>query len=89
MRVEVTGIRAGEKLHEVLAHRAEDLVGTGVEGVLCFTGRAPGREEVAGMVRDLECVRGVDDVSAVLEAIRRHAPTVGGSGGPDRRSEAA
>ena len=79
-RIVFTGARPGEKLHERLAHEAEELRATAVDGVMAWTGGLPGRDEVERMVGEMESVCAGREAGAAMETIRRWVPTVGGGG---------
>ncbi len=77
LRVVFTGPRPGEKLHEELSYRAEELQRTRVDGVLAWGGRsdeAPDRREVMRMVAELSAVRTSHDAERVVRLIKAHVP---------------
>lgn len=72
----LTGARPGEKLHEELAHEAEELMPTAIEGVNAWAGPALAPEQSARLMRDLAAIRRSLDALAVMETIRRWTPTM-------------
>ena len=80
----VTGIRPGEKIHEELAHAAEQLQPTVVNGVNAWSGAAHEPSETIEMMGDLAGVRHSLDEEAVLAVVRRWTPTLRA---PDSRSD--
>lgn len=74
MRVVCTGARPGEKLHEELAHRSEELRATPAPGVLAWMGPPIGQQEVTRMIADLSAVRSSADDRAVLDTVARWTP---------------
>ncbi|MDX2115072.1 MAG: polysaccharide biosynthesis protein [Planctomycetota bacterium] len=80
VRIAVTGIRPGEKLHEELAYAAEELQPTTVDGVRSWFGPQPAAADVARMVADMSSIRGVEAPDVVLAMLRRHVPELGKGG---------
>ncbi len=68
----VVGARPGEKIHEELAYRAEQLTPTRFAGINAWIGTEG--HDTAAMIADLEAVRDCTDPARVVEAIRRHVP---------------
>jgi FlaA1/EpsC-like NDP-sugar epimerase len=74
VRIELTGARPGEKLHEELAYAAEAVVPTPYPGINAWRGTLPGEFSAADMVSEMEAARHEADRARVVEAIRRHVP---------------
>ena len=87
MEIRVTGIRPGEKLHEELAYAAEQLAPTEHPGVNLWVGDADAVPNQAMLVAELSAVRSTHDRRTVLEAIRRHIPTLVAPADTTARSE--
>lgn len=71
-----TGARPGEKLHEELAHEAEELIPTAVDGVNAWSGPGLRSDEAARLMSDLEAIRRSLDAAAVISTIRKWTPTL-------------
>lgn len=71
VRVLFTGPRPGEKLHEQLAHAAEELVPTNVPGVLAWNGRQPAEHAIQSVLSSLSGVRQCDSQDVVIAALQR------------------
>lgn len=76
VRIEFTGKRPGEKLHEELAYDIEQLAPTSVPGVRAWSGERPDPSEIAGMLSAMSRVRTRTDVAGVIEAIARFVPQI-------------
>jgi FlaA1/EpsC-like NDP-sugar epimerase len=72
IRMVVTGIRPGEKLHEELSYSAEELQPTPVPGVMMWAGSRPAPDRITRMMAEMSGVRQADTPSLVIEAIQRH-----------------
>jgi UDP-N-acetylglucosamine 4,6-dehydratase len=68
----VVGSRPGEKIHEELAYRAEQLTPTRFPGINAWIGSEG--SDTAAMIADLQAVSDCTDPAQVVEAIRRHVP---------------
>ena len=71
-----TGARPGEKLHEELAHEAEELIPTSLAGVHAWAGSAASLSETGEMMTDLAKIRRSLDASEVLATVRKWTPTL-------------
>lgn len=69
VRIEYTGARPGEKIHEELAHAAERLRPTPVGGVLAWAGARADRLEISKMMAELAVVRRTPDPGAAAATI--------------------
>jgi len=76
VRIELTGKRPGEKLHEELAYDIEDLAPTAVSGVRAWAGARPDPEEIAGMLSAMSRIRTRTDVGSVIDAIAAYVPQI-------------
>lgn len=76
IRVEFTGKRPGEKLHEELVYAAEQLSETSIPGVRAWAGPRPSSEEVACMLSDMTRIRKRTDVGGVIDAIAAYVPQI-------------
>ena len=74
--IAISGIRPGEKLHEQLAHEAEQLQPTAIAGVNAWAGPALSKVESEALMTDLSRIRKSLDAEAVLAAIRKWTPTL-------------
>jgi O-antigen biosynthesis protein WbqV len=75
LRLAITGVRPGEKLHEELAYDRERLAPTAHPGIRAWVGDAGDRANLPALVADLALVRGGETPrELVLDAIRRHVP---------------
>lgn len=72
VEIRCTGIRPGEKIHEELAHGADELTPTPAAGVQKWTGDQDRHTDIAAMIADLATVRRSNDRASVVEAIWRH-----------------
>ncbi|TVQ31039.1 MAG: polysaccharide biosynthesis protein [Phycisphaeraceae bacterium] len=79
-----TGARPGEKLHEELAHQADELRPTPAPGIMAWRGPEPEPGALTEMIADLSAVRATSDDRAVIDAIGRWVP--GFSGRPARKT---
>jgi UDP-N-acetylglucosamine 4,6-dehydratase len=73
-RLEIVGIRPGEKLHEALAYEAEALGPTRCPGVLVLGDGAGEGVDTARMIGRLTAVRRDGDRAAVVEELGRWVP---------------
>ncbi len=71
-----TGVRPGEKLHEELAHEAEELVPTAVGGVNAWSGPQLDKNDAINLMDDLGAIRRSLDATAVVSTIRNWTPTL-------------
>jgi len=76
VRIQFTGKRPGEKLHEELVYDIEQLAETAVPGVRAWAGNRPVPEEVAAMLSAMSRVRNRTDVSGVIDAIGVYIPQI-------------
>ncbi len=78
-----TGIRPGEKLHEVLVHAAEELIETSCPGVLRLrdAGDGSGWPDGFEALRSLRAMPDPTNRDAVLAELRRWIPSLGESAG--------
>jgi FlaA1/EpsC-like NDP-sugar epimerase len=75
LRLAITGVRPGEKLHEELAYDRERLAPTAHPGIRAWVGDAGDRANLPALVADLALVRASETPrELVLDAIRRHVP---------------
>lgn len=74
VRIVLTGVRPGEKLHEELAHEAEALRATAASGILAWEGERPDPAAVAAMIEEMERIRRDRRQGAVIDSIRHHVP---------------
>ncbi len=73
MPIVITGIRPGEKLHEVLAYEDEELRPTAHPGIRAQVDRGSGpRIDADAMIADLRGACASGDRAIILSAIRRH-----------------
>ena len=79
IRLSITGIRPGEKIHEQLAHDHEMLAPTAVPGVLQYRVRPEAAVGVAAMVEELSSAARVGEVSTLLGLVSERVPTLTGS----------
>lgn len=76
IRIQFTGARPGEKLHEQLAHDSESLHRTPVAGILAWASPCPPATELHTMTLDMARVRHDPRPEAVLTTLRRWTPTL-------------
>ncbi|MEM1167265.1 MAG: polysaccharide biosynthesis protein [Planctomycetota bacterium] len=76
-RIEIIGIRPGEKLYEELAYAAEDLDHTSLPGVLAWPGDAVDPAWVQRLVTTMEGMRSVHEPARVIDEIARWIPMQG------------
>ena len=81
VEIVLTEARPGEKLHEQLAYRAEQLAPTAHPGIRALaTAQAPDQKQLANMIAEMDPLRACPDRLPVLEAIRRHVPDISPGG---------
>lgn len=76
IRIEFTGARPGEKVHEQLAHAGESLHNTPIPGILAWASPGPSAAELHTMTLDMASVRHEPNSQTVLDALRRWTPTL-------------
>jgi len=76
IRIDFTGARPGEKVHEQLAHAGESLHNTPIGGILAWASPCPPATELHAMTLDMARVRHDPRSEAVLAALRRWTPTL-------------
>ncbi len=76
IRLTLTGIRPGEKIHEQLAHNHELLAPTSVPGILRYDVLPDPPMEAASMVEELASAARVGEASSLLGLVTRHVPTL-------------
>jgi O-antigen biosynthesis protein WbqV len=81
IRIDITGVRPGERLHEILFAHNEPTAETGIEGIVAAKPSNPSVEAMRGWLATLEQGLARDDRS-VIDAVLRDAV-------PDFRGEAA
>jgi FlaA1/EpsC-like NDP-sugar epimerase len=74
MRIALTGVRPGEKLHEELAYDRERLAPTAHPGIRAWQGDSGERANLPALVADLSLVRNETSRDTVIEVIRRYVP---------------
>ena len=74
VKIVITGLRPGEKLHEELLHPGENLVETGRESILLAAPRAADEKLLARAFDDLEAHCRNGDADAALGALARQVP---------------
>ena len=74
MRIAITGVRPGEKLHEELAYDRERLASTAHPGIRAWQGDSGERANLPALVADLSLVRSEASRDTVIEVIRRYVP---------------
>ncbi|MEM9083970.1 MAG: polysaccharide biosynthesis protein [Planctomycetota bacterium] len=75
VRIELTGIRPGEKLYEELAYDAEELTETSVDGVRAWRGEdRPDQARVSQMVGEMATMRRVQEPELVIETLSKWVP---------------
>lgn len=74
MRIAITGVRPGEKLHEELAYDRERLAPTAHPGIRAWQGDSGERANLPALVADLSLVRSEASRDTVIEVIRRYVP---------------
>ena len=71
IRIEVTGLRPGEKLYEELLIGDGDLLETPHPKILRAEERCPSEQDVAGLIEQLKNAQANDDVDTALNVVRR------------------
>jgi FlaA1/EpsC-like NDP-sugar epimerase len=71
IKIEYSGMRPGEKLYEELQLMEEDTVATGHEKIRVFAGKNPSKEEMAGLLRELEAVCETRDLGRMVLTVKR------------------
>ncbi len=79
IRVEFTGARPGEKIHEQLAHAGESLQNTPISGIMAWAAPGPSAAELHAMTLDMARVRHEPRRDVVLDALRRWTPSLASS----------
>ena len=77
IRLVITGVRPGEKLHEQLAHSDEETCPTEHPAIRAWSGDPPENSFIDQMVHDLDAVRRCDNAEKVLSVIKRYTPNLG------------
>jgi O-antigen biosynthesis protein WbqV len=81
IKIEFTGVRPGERLHEILFAREEPVAEIGIEGIVAAKPVRPTLETIRVALRDLDACLARSDraqIDRILESIERnsHAETV-------------
>ncbi|MFM2128689.1 MAG: hypothetical protein RL477_235 [Pseudomonadota bacterium] len=82
IKIAVTGLRPGEKLHETLFHAAEVTEPTRYPGVLIARPRPLDRETLADGIDDLAAAAAARDPRQVIATLQRLVPDYGPPAGP-------
>jgi FlaA1/EpsC-like NDP-sugar epimerase len=76
IRLTITGIRPGEKIHEQLAHDHDLLTPTRVPGVLRYDVKPEAAGETASIVEELGSAARIGEASSLLGLVSHHVPTL-------------
>lgn len=74
VKIEITGLRPGEKLYEELFHGQEPPVGTGMDGILIARPRAAALETITRQWKDLAAACLCQDQTTALEIVANLVP---------------
>ncbi len=74
IKIEITGLRPGEKLYEELFHGQEPPVGTGMDGILIARPRTATKETIAQHLDDLAAACARQDETAALDIVSDLVP---------------
>lgn len=74
IKIEVTGLRPGEKLEETLFYDTEEVVPTSVEGVLMAQDRVPAPEDLDALVEAALAAAAAGDAGGSMRALRALVP---------------
>jgi len=78
IKIEVTGVRPGERLNEILFARNEPLAKIGIEGIVAATPTNPSVEAMRGWLATLEQGLARNDRSVIYRVLRDAVPDFGG-----------
>ncbi|MEQ8193321.1 MAG: polysaccharide biosynthesis protein, partial [Rhodospirillales bacterium] len=79
VKIEIVGLRPGEKLREDVFHEQEHLVPTRYEGILLAGPRAVDLEHIRTIVAELADICRQDDIARLKNLIRRIVPEYQGN----------
>ena len=82
VKIEITGLRPGEKLYEELFHGQEPPLGTGMDGILIARPRAAALESITQQWNDLAKACAGQDQAAALEIVTALVPELTRAGPP-------
>src|SRR4029077_19132309 len=69
IRIEFTGIRPGERLHEILFARSEPMAESGLQGIVAAKPVRPSLDAIRAALRDLEACLARNDRGAVDQIV--------------------
>jgi FlaA1/EpsC-like NDP-sugar epimerase len=78
IEIAFTGIRPGERLHEILFAREEPMLPIGIEGIVAARATSPGLEEMRTALSALEGGLARDDRSSIFRVLRETVPESNG-----------
>jgi O-antigen biosynthesis protein WbqV len=78
IQIEVTGVRAGERLNEILFARNEPLATIGIEGIVAAKPTNPSVEAMRGWLATLEQGLARNDRAVIYGVLRDAVPDFGG-----------
>src|SRR4051794_13242153 len=78
IKIEITGVRPGERLNEILFARNEPLAKIGIEGIVAATPTTPSVEAMRGWLATLEQGLARNDRSVIYGVLRDAVPDFGG-----------
>jgi FlaA1/EpsC-like NDP-sugar epimerase len=78
IEIAFTGIRPGERLHEILFAREEPMLPIGIEGIVAARATSPGLEEMRTALSSLEGGLARDDRSSIFRVLRETVPESNG-----------
>jgi FlaA1/EpsC-like NDP-sugar epimerase len=78
IEIAFTGIRPGERLHEILFAREEPMLPIGIEGIVAAKATSPGLDEMRTALSALEEGLARDDRSSIFRVLRETVPASNG-----------